>query len=1082
MRKIFQLFFAFLLVLVLLPSVVQAQERTVTGTIVSDDNKTPLAGVTVRVKGTRKVAQTDANGKFSIKVNPGETLQVTHVGYETTETKPGSGETVGITLKVADNTMGEVVVTAMDQKRSPRELGFATQGVSGKDVAETQRENFLNSLQGRVAGLTITPSTGQAGASSSIVLRGFNSLTGNNQPLFIIDGIILDNSTINETSNGGTGLGLASDRPNRNNDYTNRIADLNPNDIESITVLKGPEATALYGSQASAGAIVISTKKATANKISFSYDNSFRVQQITRFADLNDDFQPGTSGVPGNIFSTTAFSHFGPRYPANVQKFNNIDKFFRNGFSMTHNIGADIGFKNVGFKVSGSYFTNKGVVPENEYKRYNVRVTNTTKINKWIEITPSFQYISSKNHKPLRSAGGYLLGLYTWPVTRDISSYEDADGNKLNVFSSDPNAEIDNPLYNTLRNHSFDETKRMITTGGINLTPFKWLSVNGRFGYDTYESTGYTFYHPLSSLSTKAQRGQLDNYWRNYYGYNHTITATVKKSFGKFNTRVMVGTMWQNYETEMFSIFGTGLVDSIGLDGRMFMVIDRKTGVRLSAPVVVTDKNFDQVVGPRTDSSITSANTRVRLLRNNFGQFNRYIYRQVAYFGEVSVNYKNVAFLTYTHRFEESSLFPKANRHYDYPSMSISLILSDIFPKLKNEFLTYWKLRGSRANTARAPDPYKNQSVFVNNFTSSAVGPIYSYGFDNNNPNLKPERQETFEVGTEIRLFKSRLSFDFSYYNTHCTDQIQNQFRASYATGFILNTQNAAESRNEGIEIVADYNAIKKKDFNWNMRFNFNHMWSEILSLPEAIAYESYIADTWLYGNARGGMIRGMPATTITGFHYQRNNQGRILISPLTGLPVVEGTFTVIGDRMPDFTLGMLNSFRYKNWSLSCLFDLKVGGDVFNATEMYLTLAGKSQRTADRTRPRVVDGILQDGKENSANPTVNTLTIVPYFQQTFYTGLPEEEFVEKDVNYFRLRDITLNYTLPQRMLSGMKFVSSLSVFLTGNDLFLMTNYRGADPSTSGNTASANGVGGMGFDFGNLPTPTSLNFGIKATFK
>jgi TonB-linked SusC/RagA family outer membrane protein len=1083
MRKILQLFLALSLMLVLLPPALQAQERTITGTIVSEDNKTALAGVTVRVKGTRKITQTDANGKFSIKVNPGETLQITYVGYQTAEIKPGSGETVGISLKTADNTMGEVVITAMDIKRSPRSLGYSAQGVSGKDIAETQRENFLNSLQGRVAGLTITPTTGQAGASSAIVLRGFNSLTGNNQPLFIVDGIILDNSTINETSNGGTGLGLASDRPNRNNDYTNRIADINPNDIESVTVLKGPEATALYGSQASAGAIVITTKKATAGKISFAYDNSFRAQQVIRFADLSNDFSPGSNGVPGNIFSTTAFSYFGPKYPDGIQKYDNIKKFFRTGISQTHNLGADVGFKNIGFKVTGSYFTNKGVVPDNEYKRYNGRITNTPKIGKWIEIIPSFQYIYSTNHKPLRSAGGYLLGLYTWPVTRDVSTFEDADGNKINVFSTDPTTEIDNPLYNTLRNHSWDKTTRMIATGAINLTPFKWLTVAGRFGYDTYKSTGYTFYHPLSALTSRAQRGALDNYWRNYYGYNHTITATLKKDIKKFSTRLMVGTMWQDYETQMFSIYGTGLVDSIGAgDGRMYMTIDRKTGLRLAAPVLVTDKTFDQIVGSRTDSNITTVVTRVRLLRNNFGEYNRFINRQMAYFGEAAISWENVIFLSYTHRFEQSSLFPKANRKYDYPSYSFSMILSDLFPKIKGKLINYWKIRASRASTARAPDPYKNQSVFVNNFTSSNVGSIYSYGFDNNNPNLRPERQKTYEIGTEIRLFNSRLSFDVAYYNTLCTDQIQNQFRASYGTGFILNTQNAASSRNQGVEIITDVNPVKKKSFNWNIRFNFNHTWAKILTLPTAIAFESYIADTWLYGNARGGMIRGMPATTITGFHYMRNKNGQILISPSTGLPVVEGTFTVIGDRMPDFTLGTLNSFRYKNWGLSFLWDLKVGGDIFDATEYYLTLTGKSQRTADRMRPRVVNGVLQDGLENSGTPTPNTIVVVPYFQQTYYTGMPEEEFIEHDVNWFRLRDITLNYTLPEKILGGMKFVKSLSIFLTGNDLVLMTNYRGADPATSGNTASANGVGGMGFDYGNLPTPASLNFGIKATFK
>ena len=1093
MRKILRLFFVLSMALLLLPQFVQAQEKTITGMIVSEDNKTPLAGVTVKVKGSRRIVTTDANGKFSIKVNPGETLQVSYVGYMTSELKPGDSGTIAVSLKTADNMMGEVVVTAMDIKRSPRSLGYSTQAVTGKEIAETQRENFLNSLQGRVAGLTITPTTGMAGASSSIVLRGFNSLTGSNQPLFVVDGIILDNQTINETSNGGSGLGLASDRPNRNSDYTNRIADLNPNDIESVTVLKGPEATALYGSQASSGAIVISTKKAIAGKISFQYDNNFRVQKIERYADLNHDFAPGSNGISSNNFSTVAFSHFGAKYPAGTKKYDNVGTFFETGFSQTHNLSADVGFKNVGFKATGSYFTNKGVVPTNEYKKYNVRISNSTKIGKWAEITPSYQYIYNTNDKALRSAGGFLLGLYTFPVTRDISTFEDADGNKIGTLALDPTAEIDNPLFNTKYNHGFDKTTRSIYSGGINLFPFKWLTISGRFGYDTYKTEGYTFYHPLSSASgspagngARTTRGSLDNYWRNYKGYNHTITAVAKKDFGKFSTRVMVGTMWQDYKTSMFATYGNQLVDSISPEGKMYRTFARdalgKLGSRLSAPLLVTESNFKQVVGDRMDTTSTNYATRVRLAQNKFGKYNYSQYRQLAYFGEISVSYKNLVFLTYTHRFETSSLFPKANRVYNYPSYSASVILSDIFPGLKTSKFNYWKFRASRASTARAPDPYKNQSVFIDNFTSSNVGPIYSYGFDNNNPFLKPERQKTYEIGTELRFFNSRLNLDFAYYKTLCTDQIQNQFRGSYATGFILNTSNAASSRNEGIEIVADVSPIRKKDFSWNIRFNFNHMWSKVLTLPLAIAYEQYIADTWLYGNARGGMIRGKPATTITGQKYQRNAAGRILIDPLSGLPTGDGLFTVIGDRMPDFTLGALNSFRYKNWSLSMLWDVKVGGDVFDATEMYLTLAGKSQRTADRMNARVIDGVLKDGKENSAAPTENSISIVPYFQQNYYTTMPEEEFIEKNVNWLRLRDLSLSYTLPANMMKNAGFLKGASVFFTGNDLILWTNYRGADPSTSGNTASANGVGGMGFDYGNLPTPTSYSFGVRVTFK
>lgn len=992
---------------------------------------------------------------------------------------------VGVSLKTADNTMGEVIVTALDIKRNAREVSYSTQKVGGKEIAESQRANFLNSLQGRVAGLTVIPTSGQAGASSQIVLRGFNSLTGSNSPLFVVDGIILDNSTINETSNGGSGIGLASDLPNRNNDYTNRIADLNPADIESVTVLKGPEAAALYGSQASSGAIIITTKKATTEgtvgvKVGITYDNSFRVTEVTRYADLNNTYGTGTNGIPANSFSGISGSYFGPKYPDGMQRYNNINNFFRTGFSQAHNLSADIGTKYTGFKVSGSYFDEKAVTPGNDFKKFNVKVTNTTKIGKWIDFSPSFQYINQTNDKPLRSAGGYLLGLYVWPVNNDIANFQDVNGDKISVFSADPYAEIDNPLYNTSRNVSYDKTVRKILSGSINLNPFKWLSVAGRFGYDTYSSSGYTFYSPLSYLTSALQNGgygRLTNYWKDYYGYNHTITATAKKDYKKFSGRLMVGTMWQNYETQMFSITGTNLVDSI-----CKVVGSPNYNKLMKNGVVVTDANFNTVVGAKSDTSITKLSTRLRLLRNNFGLPNLSIQNQFAVFGEAALSYNNLFFVSYTQRFEQSSLFPKKNRAYNFPGFSVSAIVSDIFPRMKGKFINYWKLRASRATTARYPDPYKNQSVFVNNFTSSNVGLIYSWGFDNNNPNLAPEKQSTYELGTEIRLFNSRLSFDFAYYNALCTKQILNQFRASYATGFILNTQNSGSTRNQGVELVMDVVAMRKKDLAWNVKFNFNHMWSKVLTLPEAIAYEVYIADTWLYGNARGGMIRGMSATTITGFHYQRNNAGKILISPTTGLPIVEGTFLVIGDRMPDFTLGTTNTFRYKNWGLNFLWDLKVGGDVFNATDMYLTLQGKSQRTADRERPRVVDGVLLDGLQNSATPTVNTISIVPYFQQAYYTGMPEEEFIEKNVNYLRLRDITLSYSLPANFINKLRVFKSLGLFVTGSDLVLLSNYRGADPSVNGNTAGSNGVGGMGFDYGSLPVPMALNFGLKAIFK
>ncbi len=1076
MRKILQLFFTLSMVFFLLPAAVQAQERTVTGTIVSEDNKTPLSGVTIRVKGTRRIVTTDANGKFSIKINPGETLQVSYVGYETADIKPGDAATVGVTLKTADNTMGEVVVTALDQKRNPRELGFAAQKVGGAEVAETQRENFLNGLSGRVAGLTINPTSGQAGASSSIVLRGFNSMALDNQPLFVIDGIIMDNSTMNETSNSGSGLGLVenstrniSQTANRNTDYTNRIADLNPNDIESITVLKGPEATALYGSQASSGAIIITTKKGkTDGKFSVNYDNSFRVSKLTRFPDYSTRWSSGSNGVSSNGGSDL-FTFFGPAYNPNQQKFDNIDNFFQTGFTQNHNLTAEYGKKNYSFRLSGSFLDQKGVVPENVFKKYTVRLTNNTKFGKFVEITPSITFIRSENDKPKRGAGGYLLNLLIWPVTNDARDYLDAAGGKKLISTLGANGEVDNPFFNVKFNRGYDVTDRVTATFGINITPFKWLTISGRFGYDKFSTDGWSFYHPLSSILGKATGGQQDNYYIDYKGYNHTITATAKKSLGKFNLRLLGGTMWQDYRKEQYSVFGTNIVDSVNSAGQM-----------VKNNVVITQDQINQWMG---DSSATRASLRQRLNRGLIppgGLPNYVLSRQLAFFGEFSVNFKNMIFLTYSHRFETSSIFPKEFRSYNYPAGSLSIIVSDIFPSMKKgNVLSYMKLRTSLASTARSSSPYANQSVF-NNVASSGGG--YAYGFTNNNFFLEPEIQSTYEIGTEMRLFKSKLGFDITYYNTLNEKQIAENFRASYGTGFVLNTINVGTTRNTGLEISVDVTPINRKNFSWNTKFNFNKMKNKVISLPANVP-EFYISDTWLYNNARGGLVTGGPTTAITAFGYSRNAKGDILIDPANGLPLVDASaFKVRGDRNPDFTLGWVNTLKYKNWNLNFLWDLKVGGDIFNGTDMYLTRSGISTRTDDRYTPRVIQGVLRDGNENSPTPTVNTITIIPAYSQAFYTTqLPEEEFIEKDVNWFRLKDITLRYNVPAQALKRMSFLKSLGFFITGQDLILMTNYTGADPAVSGNTAGTRGVGAWGFDFGNVPAPVSLNFGIRAGF-
>ena len=1015
-----------------------AQTRNVTGTVTDAKNE-PVPNATVTVKGTNRMTQTGPNGMYSIAAQKGETLVITSVGNKTINLQVGDGNVLNVRMQTEEGMMQEVTVTAMDIRRNKRELGYSAQTIGGEEIKESQRENFVNGLAGRVAGLTVNPTSGIAGASSQIVLRGFNSLSLSNQPLFVVDGIILDNSTVDENSDGGRGIGLASDRPNRNSDYTNRIADINPNDIESVTVLKGPEATALYGSQASSGAIIITTRKAKNNKFAMQYDNSFRWSRVTRFPEIYQKYSNGNNGNAGAVFA-----YFGPEYQPGTFLFDNIDRFFQDGWAQTHNLGADFGVKNSMFRVSGSLFNQNGVVPANGFDRYNFRISNTTKIGDKIDIMPSFAYTNSKNDKVLRSAGGYLLTLLQWPNENSIMNYDDAQGGKIPIFSSNPINDIDNPLFNVNRNKSRDVTNRYVTTLGINIRPTDWLTLQGRFGYDTYNTTGYLLIHPQSSSNNPlGNQGSLDNYWRKYRGYNHTITATARKKIGDFNLRVMGGTMWQDYETSQYAIYG----------------------VRLKDP-----KN--------TDSSNTDPVSRVRLLRNNFGEYNRQILRQIAYFGEVALSYKNMAFLNYTHRFESASTLPQKNRNYNYPGMSMSLIMTDILPFLKKgDVLSYWKLRGSLASTARLNTPYSTQSVFVNNFAS---GGGFSYGFTNANPDLKPERQQTYEVGTELRFVRNRIGLEATYYNTLNKDQIIENFRLSYGTGFVLNTQNAASTRNTGIEIVLNASLVNNKNFGWTMQANFNKMWNKVIQMPPNVS-EYYIADTWLYGNARGGLVLGGRTTSITANTYLRNTQGQMVINPNNGIPVVDGTFRLAGDRNPDFTLGWNNSFRYRNWRFNMLWDLKMGGDIYNGTAMFLTRIGRHPLTADRMTPRIIQGVLNDGKQNSTTPTPNTISVTPYYNDGYYTTIPEEAFIEKDVNWLRLREVTLSYAFNPRPFRDVTALKSLEVFLTGNDLFLFTNYTGADPQVNGNTAGSRGVGGFGFDYGTLAIPVSLNFGIRAGF-
>ncbi|MBC8152375.1 MAG: TonB-dependent receptor, partial [Bacteroidetes bacterium] len=467
-------------------------------------------------------------------------------------------------------------------------------------------------------------------------------------------------------------------------------------------------------------------------------------------------------------------------------------------------------------------------------------------------------------------------------------------------------------------------------------------------------------------------------------------------------------------------------------------------------------------------------------------------------YGSWTLGYEEWLYLTLTGRNDWSSTLPAANRSFFYPSASLSYVFTDM-PGLKGNTgaLSSGKLRLAYGQTGNSPQPYFTLPRLV---PQATTGGGFGYDFSGGNLNLKPERGASFELGTELVFFNNRLSLDAAYYQKTLSQQIVQQ-RLSYATGFIFGLLNGGTFQNRGLEIQLNGTPVRTANFRWNVGLNFTKLETSVSSLPADVP-EYYNSDTFLGNYRASAFVKNLQpyfdpanpayqginfdyyqrgagsATAIGGYGYARNRNGDILINPTTGLPLTNNLFLPIGDRNPDFQMGLQNTFSYKNVTLSFLLDIRKGGDVFNGTAQYLWRTGQSTKSLDRTTPVVFKGVLRDGRENSATPTPNSIQINPTLRSPDYYGaIPESEFVEKDINWVRMRDITLRYQFPQATLARTKVIKSASVFVNGTDLFLLTNYSGADPNVNGSSAASGGVGAGGLDFGTISLPRGFSFGV-----
>jgi TonB-linked SusC/RagA family outer membrane protein len=994
-----------------------AQERAITGRV-TDDQNAPVAGVQIIVKGTGNGTLTNSDGRYSIRANTGQVLQYNFVGTAPIERTVGTGNVIDVQLRTVAISLEGIEVTAMGQTASRKSLGSSQQTVAGTEIAQAQKDNWANALQGRVAGVEVISASGVPGASSQIILRGISSVSGNNQPLLVIDGLPVDNKVQHSNQL------FPSQFENRTLDFTNRGADFNPEDIETLTVLKGPEAAALYGIDAANGAIVITTKRGRPGTGGLEYSNSLRVDFPGRTPEVQSVYGPSSVG-------SSTWLYWGNPYPDSVPRYDNISGFFQDAVTQKHNLafsGASADSR-ITYRLSGASQRVSGVVPNSKWNKVNISAMTNAMATNWLKADVVLQYSTDFNNQPFKGVGGPLLGLLAWPVFDNAVDWQTEDGRRRRVTTLSLASEVDNPYFSVNNNYTQSRTNRINTNVGLTLMPVSWANLKTNIGVDNYSQGIRVVRDPESSFgfSSNGIIDESDDLTRN-------INVQNLLNFNRFNVSEAIG---------ITAMLGNA-------------ISDEKTDISGATGSDFLEPTF-----------LALNNTRNRNAVNYITQR-----RRVSVFGMAQADFKDYLFLTVTGRNDWTSTIPQERNSFFYPSVQGSFVFSDAFPSLKPHMIG--KLRAAYAQVGKDARAYAYAPALESKGTSYRG---YGYGFTGPNPNLKPEFAVSTEAGTELGFFDGRFGIDATVYRKETRDQIVNNVRASYGSGFILINLNGATTRVQGLELTLRGIPIQRQNLSWDAQVNFTKASGKVLRMPENLP-EYYSSDAWIINNIRPGVTTGSSTMGLFGLWYLRNKDGEILIEPTTGLPLRDSRFTEGPyNRQPDFLIGLSNTLRVKRFTLSALLDIRKGGDVVNGTEWWLTQRGLSTRTMDRWEPRVVKGVLRDGLENTANPTKNSIVVVPALNNNYYLAMSEELFIEKDINWVRLRDVTLNYQLPQGIIGSR----NASVYVTGTELFLITNYSGMDPIVNGNTAATGGSGGIGLDWGNFPMPKGVNVGVRVGF-
>ena len=1010
----------------------------ISGTVV-DEAGEGVIGATVLQKGSSNATATGIGGSFELTVPEGATLVVTYIGYQAQEVKAAQG--MKVTLLEDVNKIEDVVVTAeFGMKRVARAVGSSVQNVKAQDIIESGRTDFVSALQGRVAGMTVTSTSGMPGASTQVVLRSMTSLSGSNQPLYVVDGVPMDNSSFDPQN----GFAVADVVSVRDMDFSSRGNDLNPDDIESMTVLKGAAAAALYGSDASNGAIIITTKKGsnTDGKGRVSYNNQFSWSKAYGWPEVQNKYGHGTNGSTNYYYN----GRWGSLIPEDMPTYDNVAAVLQTGFMQKHNVSIEAGTDKMSVRGSASYTGQKGVVKTTDLDRLNFSLAGKATVKKWLTFEGSMQYVRQTNNKVNKGTSGPIYYAYRWPSMDDMRNIYAEDGVHMRMPDYYMDDDQVNPLFGMYNNILRDETDRFMARGSINITPIKNTFVRAQAGIDysasIYENSKHPYYRTYNLTSKDYDNSGTYNIANhNLSNYNLDVLAGYNNSWfdNKFTFGVQVGYHQLQNATKSLATYGDN-----------FLAINFHS-INNCSPETITSKK---------------TNTKRRLQ---------------AISAQAEFGYNNMAFLTLRARNDWSSTLPKENNSYFYPAAEASFVFTEIKGLKDLKWLNYLKVRGAFAQVGKDAKPLAIDPALEGTGLS---GGGYKFGYTGPNPYLVPEMNTSYEVGLEARLANDRVNLDFTYFWTTCQDQIVNGFRMSYATGFVLNNMNVGSFKTWGWEGHIDGDIIRSESgFRWNLGLNLSHTGSLVTELPENLT-EYYNAYTWNSGNTRNGIMKGHPITTVTGRAYMRNKNGDILVST-AGIPQVDASWSVIGDRNPDLNYGISTALSYKGFRLSAMASGKIGATIVNGTMRAMWSSGQSWESV-RFRESgdyfVFKGVVKDGMENTDTPTWNTVSFPTSMGGSVYSG-GDEDWIQKDVNFLRLSEIRLTYNIPSDWLkrATKDFISRGSVFVSANDLCTWTNYMGVDPVGNTMSAAAGGTGGEGYDLWGVPAPRTFSFGVSLTF-